>query len=146
MKLDFALLSDEAVDTGDGKVDLRGGGIDHVISADVPFRVERLFFVARVIAEADEPREEHTVQFRMLLPGGGPGAAATAHVPAMIQPGDRRHGVAALVFVIELSGITFPAYGPHEMQFLIDGELIASKIISALPEGEVEQVLRSTSS
>ena len=133
--VDFALLADHALGRKDGKLDITGGGVSHITAESVPSSVASLSLVVRLLLEGSDRGRDRSAQFRVSR-----GGTVLSESPIYPISGEAtRHfnfaegHRAAFVIIGELGHLSFTAYGPYTVEFLLDGDVVASKELAVIP-------------
>lgn len=124
MELDHLVLADVISPRPDGKLDLNGVGWDTIVAGAVPVTHPRMDVAVRFLLSAHELEAPHTVVLKLVGQDGEELARITAEITPMSPeerravPAGRRVGVG---IVMSLAGVTFHAYGPHQLVLTWDG-------------------------
>jgi hypothetical protein len=70
MKLEFAIFANTAQVAEDGTINMVGGGFDILQAAAFPATVQQMTLVARVLVSPGEFSRKHTLQAKIVGPGG----------------------------------------------------------------------------
>jgi hypothetical protein len=129
MNVSLALLADYANVSLEGKLNVLGiFDVIHVHS--LPGGVPQFYLVVRLSATAEEKASRHRVEFSLIDPDRNSlvNMQAEVEVPDTGAPGPVR-----IELVISLPVVQFHQYGPHEVEFLIDGAPAGSIPLTVWP-------------
>lgn len=130
MNLDFMVVADVVSARPDGKLDLHGVGWDTIYAAAVPATHPRTDVAMRFLLSAQEVEAAHQVVMTV-MGADGPLGRVEANTPPMPEeqraaiPAGHRIGVG---IVLNLAGLTFPAYGSYSIVVTWDGTEVREPI------------------
>jgi hypothetical protein len=140
VEIDFSLLADGISQRPDGKLDIFGAGVDQVNVVALPAMHPSITLVLRILLDAAEAEESHTLTFDVIDPDGKPRMPS---LPATFEPPPQEvlDQVPAgqpfgMGLNIVLQGIVFEQTGPHAVVVSWDGnecERVRLNVNRALP-------------
>ena len=137
MILDFALLADRASGQPDGKVDIVGGGVSHITSAELPSAVASLTLVVRLLLEDSDRGTVPVIQFRVRRGESVLSTSPSQQIPAEVtnHVNMRAGEHAAILVVAGIGQLSFSEYGQYAIELLLDGTVIVSKALAVIRAG-----------
>lgn len=118
MKLRFAVLGDNAYQDRRGRIAVTGI-FDLVFSSVLPFEYRGAVCLTSIDIDPSDYGKTHLLQLEVI----GPEAEVLLHVDTNLDlPGGAV--IERFNYAIELHGIPLKAYGPHECQIRLNGELV----------------------
>ncbi len=146
MKVDLFTLADAAEVGEESKLTITGAGITHIRADTLPFRVEKMASIARMILEEGDPdaTRPFTLSVRWLRPDGaviGESETVTIDPDQTRRPHVESGEEWGAFFVVRMDGIGLTDPGLHRVQLLLHGEPVAERRIVVVPPEQPERVL-----
>lgn len=122
MRRDFFLLADSATIAEQGKINMRGAGIGHVVLPSVPGRISSLAAVGRFIIEDADHGRTHMFSTRMTAPSGEEIVRLDHEFTVEPPPVTHAGELQGIVFVVTFPEPSFAEYGVYVVTFYINDE------------------------
>ena|SRR5437660_7761677 len=132
MQLDFAFLARAGDIAKDGMFSVLGAGINTFEGPAFPLSAPPFVIVVKVFFQPEELDRAHVLVVSVLQPDGSAVPDARyEHRFSVEKPGGRELGQATFTSLIAVSGLIVPRPGPYEIQFSVDGHMLASRRLFA---------------
>jgi hypothetical protein len=142
MRLDFALLADSATIAEDGKVDISGAGISHIVFPMVPATAPSLALVARLALEDEDFERLHRVhaEVQPRQAPSEPVVRVDSEMPARFTTREAHEGESqGVVLVVRFEGVRFSSYGVYDVALEVDGNRFVLLPLLVLPQEDPRQ-------
>jgi hypothetical protein len=129
-KVQYMLLADNVQAIDQGKVNILGT-FDNVSPPRLPIRLPRVVLVALLVAETEDELGEHQFSVRIIRPNGQQiGETGTT---MRIVPDAGTWPLATVRIILGIGGLPLREAGRHEVQLLVDGNLVGRHPLNVSP-------------
>jgi hypothetical protein len=117
----YMLLADSVQQIDQGKLNILGT-FDQITVPTLPVRQPGMVIVALLVAETEDELGEHQFGVRIMRPNGK--QVTETGTTMRVVPAAGSWKLAPVRLVIGLAGLPLREYGRHQVELLVDGEVI----------------------
>lgn len=125
MEVDFAFLA-EAAEASGGKLNVLGGAMDTIWSAQVPISYPKLSFAMRLIFSAAEIGRKHKIEINIIDEDGKNLATVGGDLEAVRNPNLPQGWKQGIMAVMNFVNLNFTKFGDYSFEVVVNNSSLKS--------------------